>query len=188
MKKYTALTMSILSVFGLIWVLVVATKMKLSPSQGEVGLSGDSGFLKEGQALDQQLRSLSLSLSKLQSLDSSSGLLMSKTGPLLQMGAEVPENKSANTGASGMNVYQGNADSAAAVKKKEPVISMIYMSSDMKMVVINGRTLEVGGRLENGGRITEITMDAIEYDLAGKKHVLKAPGQQVLGSTVKLGN
>lgn len=185
MKKYTALSLSILSLFGLIWVLVVMTKMKLSPHPKEAVTTEETAFLKEGQNQDNYLKSLSRVLTSLENLDGNAGWKMPHTGPLMQVGADIPEKKSMGVSSGSVGASFGKVDSLVALKKKEPEISVIFLSTDMKMVVINGRTLGEGDRLENGGRIAEIDMDSIVYELAGKRHVIKAPRQQVLGSAMK---
>ena len=185
MKKYTALSLSVLSLLGLIWVLVVMTKMKLAPHQNNNVSRDESAFLKEGQNQDHYLKSLTRVVSTLASLDGNMRLQMPSTGPLMQVGLDFAEKKSFPVMNASTSVSPGNPDSVVVVKKKEPEISVIFLSSDMKMVVINGRTLGQGDRLENDGRIAEIDMDSIVYELAGKRHVLKAPRQQVLGSAMK---
>ena len=187
MKKYTALSLSILSLFGLVWVMVTMTKMKLSPHQKEIVSSDESAFLKEGQNLEHNLKNLSKVLSTLDRLDGNLSLQMPHVGPLMQGGLDFSEKKSSGMGVGSIAASPGHVESVTTVKKKEPEISVIFLSSDMKMVVINGRTLGQGDRLENGGRIVEIDMDSIAYELAGKRHVIKAPRQQVLGSAMKSG-
>jgi hypothetical protein len=70
--------------------------------------------------------------------------------------------------------------------KAAPAISMIYMSNDMKLAVIDGKQYEVGDRLSNGGSIVEIAMDKVVYILKGKQQVMKTPPNQVVGSTAKV--
>ncbi|MBR7800851.1 hypothetical protein [Undibacterium fentianense] len=177
MKKYTALALTLISVLGLIWVGVVLTKMQFGGSVYRPEAISNQQLVKEGDTAKKNLQSLSSMLVLLDQM---------KTNPSIAFApvAQGPELKA------GKPSYVSNpaavaAAAAAAAKKAIPAISMIYVSSDMQKVVINGRAYEVGDVLPNGGKILEINLDQVAYEQGKRRLIMKAPQSQVLGTTVK---
>lgn len=177
MKKYTALTMIVISLLGLIWVGVVLTKMRFANAFIRSDAITNQQLVREGQSASEQLRNLS---SMLTSLDQMSNAVATQTAPLAQTN-ELKRDKQGFV----MSPEMTAAAAAAAAKKAIPAISMIYISSNMQKAVISGHSYEVGDRLPNGGKILEISLDQVVYELGKRRQVMKAPQSQVLGTTVK---
>lgn len=177
MKKYTALTMIVISLLGLIWVGIVLTKMRFANVSSPPDAIANQQIVREGQAASEQLRNLSLMLNN---LDQMSSLASTQTAPLAQT-AELKRDKQGFI----LSPEMTAAANAAAAKKAIPAISMIYISSNMQKAVISGHSYEVGDRLPNGGRIVEISLDQVVYEVGKRRQVMKAPQSQILGTTVK---
>lgn len=69
----------------------------------------------------------------------------------------------------------------AALKAPPPVISLVYTSSQMKRVVIDGQMLGVGDRTASGARVIDIGADEIVLDKAGRRETLAVPKGQRIG-------
>lgn len=177
MKKYTALTMIIISLLGLIWVGVVLTKMRFANASLPPDAVANQQIVREGQVVSEQLRNLS---SMLKNLDQMNNFASTQTAPLAQT-TELKRDKQGFILSPAMTA----AAAAAAAKKAIPAISMIYISSNMQKAVISGHSYEVGDRLPNGGRIVEISLDQVVYEVGKRRQVMKAPQSQILGTTVK---
>ncbi|MFZ6818304.1 hypothetical protein [Undibacterium sp. Ji22W] len=177
MKKYAALSMIVISLLGLIWVGLVLAKIRFSNAFLRSDVIANQQIVREGQNASAQLHNLRLMLTNIEQMRNFND---AQTGPLAQT-TELKRDKQGFA----MNPAATAAAAAAVAKKALPAISMIYVSSSMQKAVISGQSYEVGDHLPNGGKIVEISLDQVVYELGKRRLTMKAPKSQILGTTVK---
>lgn len=79
-------------------------------------------------------------------------------------------------------------DSQAKISAKDgqnqpakPDISLVYVSSDLQKVVINGKLLGAGDVLPGGGRLISITQERIVFERRGRRASMRLPTPNVFG-------
>lgn len=174
MKKYMTLLLTVLSFAGLAWAGMLAMRIALAPA---VPVSLAQAVNLPAQDRAAALHHLHRLDAVLQQIDRL-GLLapQAAVGPIAQVPASAP-------------LAQGGLPRATLKSRPAmalPVFSMVYLSSDMQRVVVNGSLYEVGDLLPGGGRLAEIGMNQVVIKFGHRRQVVILPKNQVLGSTRKL--
>lgn len=181
MKKYAALLLTVVSVAGLAWAGVLTLRMALRPAPMLVASGPTSLHAKDGEDALQRLRRIDQVLTKIEDLKP----LVSQmaAGPLAQLAPlPLPLPLPPPLALAGKPaVPTGQAGSAAAIET--PVISMVYLSTDMQRAVINGKLYASGDSMFGGGRVVSISLNEVVIDYKGKRKVLPVPRSQVSAST-----
>ncbi len=180
MKKYTALLLAIASLVGLTWASVLTIRLALAPSPARSVPDPKILSAKDSDEALQRLRRLDLVLGQIEWLKQIR--LQNSAGPIAQLAA-LPLNSQSNPAA--RIVAQTAAKKETASAAEAPIISLVYLSSDMQRAVINGNLYATGDLLPDGGRLAEIGMSQVVIDVRGKRRVLQVPRGQAMGSISK---
>jgi hypothetical protein len=130
---------------------------------------------KEGQIALSHIQTLSQMLSHIDQEKVANS--ERKAGPLPEMGSTDKTNPF-------FKGFSSQGGTKLVNVPKLPNISMIYISSNMKRVVVDGTSYSVGEQLPDGSMIKDIAIDQIVLDVKGRKKIMKAPKSRVLGTTV----
>lgn len=185
MKKYAALLMTVAIAAGLTWAAMLTLRLGLRPLTASSALTPATPHAKEGDEALQRLRKIDQVLTKIDDLRplvaqvAVSPLAQPVPAPLVPLAAPPA---AATQGTSGA---QPQAGMAAAAPVAAPVISMVYLSTDMQRAVINGKLYGNGDLMLDGGRVKSISLTEVVIDYKGKPKVLKVPRSQVSASTFK---
>ena len=180
MKKYAALLLMVASLAGLAWAGVLALRMALAPAPALSAPRVASLPTKDGEDAQQQLRRINLVLSRIESLKRQLPLMA--MAPLAQA---APAPLAALDKTTGPGAKQASARMGTAAAPPAPVISMVYLSSDMRRAVIDGKLYAIGDALPGGGNLMVISLNEVVIDVKGRRTVVQVPRSRVSGSTVK---
>lgn len=174
MKKYMTLLLSILSLAGLLWASAISIRMLSMPSPA-MPLAQAASMPRDRDAALQRLRGLDQVLLQIDRL----ALLAPQTGAFAGPLAQAPESLQHPALQPGLQKSAARPGAASPL----PVFSMIYLSSDMERVVVNGNLYEVGDLLPGGARLVDIGMHQVVIDVGHRRQVVQLPKNQILGST-----
>lgn len=180
MKKYAALLLMVASLAGLAWAGVLALRMAvgLAPALSVPRVA--SAPNKDGDDAQQQLRRVNQALSRIERFKRQLPLMA--VAPLAQA---APAPLAALDKTPGPGAKQALARTGAAVAPPAPVISMVYLSSDMRRAVIDGKLYAIGDALPGGGSLMAISLNEVVIDVKGRRTAVQVPRSRVSGSTVK---
>lgn len=169
MMKFAAAILTVLALLGTGWV-IVAVSRPMPAMPPTAGVSPElSQQLKTGEAELQHLRALDKTLDQINRLA-----------------------LAARPAAAVLALHDSKAQDAAlgkgSAQPADPVISLVYVSTDLKKVVIDGKLLGAGDQLPGGGRLISITQERIEYERKGRRATMRLPKPDVLGSAPNPGN
>jgi hypothetical protein len=176
MKRYTALLLLIAGLAGLAWASILTIRMISSRPPALAVASTNRAPATDGEKSLQRLHGLSQLLAQIDHLKQ----LPPQVAALpLALPINAPVDSSAQIG------NQNLIKKSIKAMPKTPVISMVYLSSDMERAVINGQLYKTGDQLPGGGRLVDISMKQVVINVRGRRQVVQVPSSQVLGSTVK---
>jgi hypothetical protein len=176
MKKYAALLLMMASVVCLGWAGYLTYRLSTSvhsfPSSPDVAPL----YLPEGVSAMQRLEHMEKTLSFIDSIKVAT--LQTPVAPLAPTPAMATSvSASAPAGSSGTR--------PTTVPRVAPAITIVYLSSDMQRVVIDGLVYALGDSLPNGGKLVTLNLDNVVVDYKGRRKVYPIPKGQVLGSVTK---
>lgn len=179
MKKYSALLLMIASLVGLAWAGVLALRVILTPAPNLLSASAPIVSTKDSDTALQRLRRIDQVLGQIDQLPKP--VVGGHVGPVVQAPALAiaPANQSALLGKG-----QVLTPKQAAMITERPVVSLVYLSTDMRRAVIDGHLYSTGDLVPGGGHLIEIGLNQLVIDVKGRRRVVKVPLGQVLGSTV----
>lgn len=180
MKKYAALLLMVASLAALGWASVLAVRLALKPAPAWSASSAPSLHGKEGEEALQRLRRIDRVLTQIDALKPLASQMA--TGPLAQP-APLPIASLAKPAVQGGAPLAGKTPAVLAMEA--PVISMVYLSTDMQRAVINGKLYANGESMPDGGRLVMISLNEVVIDYKGRRKVLSVPRSQVSGSTAR---
>ena len=178
MKKYAALLLLVASVAGLGWAGMLTLRMVARPAPVLSATGPTSLHAKEGEEALQRLRRIDQILTKINELKPLSSQVA--VAPLAQP-APLPVAAVTPSAVQGVQQQAGKAGPMAA--KPAPVISMVYLSTNMARAVINGKLYGLGDSLPDGGMLLDISLSEVVIGYKGRRKVLPVPRSQVSGST-----
>jgi hypothetical protein len=165
--KYAAAILMALALAGTGWAIVAATRP----------MPGGAPAADASPELNQQLKSCDGELLHLRGLEKTLGQVNRLTGStqpppaMLALYAGQPQTSAADK-------QDQSAKPKQAVKHN---VSLVYISSDLQKVVIDGKLLGAGDMLPGVGRLIEITQEQVVVEQRGHRRVLKLPKPHVLG-------
>lgn len=177
MKKYAALLLMVASLAGLAWASMLTVRLALKPAPAFSASAPSSLHGKESEEALQRLRRIDQVLTKIDALKPLASQIA--TGPLAQ---PLPLAAGVNSTTTQGAQLAGKAG-AVSTPKVDPVISMVYLSTDMQRAVINGKLYASGDRMPDGGRVLAISLNEVVIGVKGRRKVLQVPRSQVSGST-----
>lgn len=180
MKKYSALLMMMVGLAGLVWASMLGLRMAFAAAPALSVASPKSVAAKDGDEALQRLRGLDQVLAQIDRLKQPAP--QGTPGPLAQAAALPP---SQSAGAQDLIAQQKMAKKESKPVREAPLVSLVYLSSDMQKAVIDGHLYAAGDRLPDGARLMDISMEQVVLDLNGRRQVLPLARSQVIGSTVK---
>lgn len=184
MKKYAALLMVVAIVAGLTWAALLTLRMGLRPVIVPLPSVPINLHAKEGEEALQRLRRIDQVLTKINDLRPM--VAQTAVAPLAQQ-APVAQAALPPLGVQSLSAAQQQVGKSvvgvARVAPPTPVISMVYMSSNLERAVINGKLYGSGDLMLDGGRIKTISLNEVVIDYKGKSKTLKVPRSQVSAST-----
>jgi hypothetical protein len=177
MKRYTALLLTAVSMAGLAWASVLTIRMAMAPAS-VLSVPGPKSIpAKDGEDALQRLRGLNQVLGQIDRLQQLPEQFIA--GPI----ALAPLAATSNPALQLAQQKQVKKEPSAVIER--PVISLVYLSSDMQRAVINGNLYANGDLLPDGGRLADIGMSQVVIDVGGRRQVLQVPRNQVMGSIFK---
>lgn len=179
MKKYSALLLIIASLVGLAWAGVLALRVILTPSPTLSSTSAPTVSTKDSDTAMQRLRRIDQVLGQIDQLPKL--VMENHVGPFAQAPALAlaPTNQWAILGK-----RPALTAKQPAMITERPVVSLVYLSTDMRRAVIDGHLYSTGDLVPGGGHLIEIGLNQLVIDVKGRHRVLKVPLGQVVGSTV----
>ena len=185
MKKYAALLMMIAIVAGLTWAVMLTLRMGLRPATASSAVGPAILHAKEGEEALQRLRRIDQVLTKIDDLRPLVGQVA--VAPLAQPAPVALASLNPTPAQSAQGTQQAGKPGSAAAPAvlPAPVISMVYVSTNMQRAVINGKLYGSGDLMLDGARVKTISLNEVVIDYKGKLKVLKVPRSQVSASTLK---
>lgn len=181
MKKYAALLLMVASLAGIGWAGVLALRLALAPASALIAPRVASLPTKDGEDAQQQLRRINQVLSRVESIKRQLPLMA--IAPLAQA---APVSLASMDKTTELGAKKASARIAtAAAAPPAPVISMVYVSSDMRRAVIDGKIYAIGDVLPGGGSLMAVSLNEVVIDVKGRRTVVQVPRSRVSGSTLK---